>query len=512
MPEKEYDRILSRNFLKPCIYAMSAIFAAAFLCIFFNSAVSMAANVSVRTSPILLFSGALIMLAALAAFYIFTENKCTKNRTFAQKAPAYIFAFCQILMLARQIYLTVTLDYKPMSDSLFVDTAAKNFALGGSFADLTNGLNGHAYYYDRFPNNWGILIFLSFAYRILYLTFGEIPEYTPQVISIICIQLSMLVLYKISGLIFNDAPQRIFSAVFASTLPVFALYSQIFYTDVLSMPFVILSICFFIKAIKSEKTSGFALNTISSSVFLGIGYTIKGSAAVILAAVIIYALLKIKLPKAACTAAAACAAVYILNLLVFNTGLALGVSDRERLEQQRVPMIHWVMMSFVGNGGFNAGEYRYTVKHKGIENKKLADLERLDELIGETDGGEFLAHLTEKSMFTWNSGKYYAVHHFSATESSRVLWVIKSSRAYRIYCDGIHLVMLLLMLISAAGGLFRGRADDMFFIRLTVFGLALFLLIWETRSRYLVNFVPLFVLMSADGMGYLYSLCRKFFK
>lgn len=452
------------------------------------------------------------MLILLASFYIFLENKCTKNRTIAQKAPAYIFAFCQIFMLARQIYLTVTLDYEPMSDSLFVDTAAKNFALGGSFADLTNGLNGHAYYYDRFPNNWGILIFLSFVYRILYLTFGSISEYTPQVIGIICIQLSMFVLFKISKLIFDNAPQRIFSAVFASLLPVFVLYSQIFYTDVLSMPFVILSVYFFLKAMKSEKTSGYALNTVISSVFLGIGYTIKGSAAVLLAAFIIYALLKKKLTKAVCTAAGAAAAVYILNLLVFNTGLALGISNKDRLEQQRVPMIHWVMMSFVGNGGFNIDEYRFTVKHKGIENKKLADSARLDELINDTDSGKFLAHLTEKSMFTWNSGKYYAVHHFGATEKSRVLWVIKSSRAYRIYCDGIHHVMLLLMLISALGGLVRARADNMFFIRLSVFGLALFLLIWETRSRYLVNFVPLFVLMSADGMRVLCALCQSFFK
>ena len=37
-------------------------------------------------------------------------------------------------------------------------------------------------------------------------------------------------------------------------------------------------------------------------------------------------------------------------------------------------------------------------------------------------------------------------------------------------------------------------------MQLAVFGLFLFLLIWETRSRYLVNFVPVFLLLGADGL------------
>ena len=37
-------------------------------------------------------------------------------------------------------------------------------------------------------------------------------------------------------------------------------------------------------------------------------------------------------------------------------------------------------------------------------------------------------------------------------------------------------------------------------IRILVFGIALFLLVWETRSRYLFNFTPLFLIVAAQGM------------
>ena len=38
-------------------------------------------------------------------------------------------------------------------------------------------------------------------------------------------------------------------------------------------------------------------------------------------------------------------------------------------------------------------------------------------------------------------------------------------------------------------------------MQLAVFGLFLFLLIWETRSRYLINFVPIFILLGLDGIA-----------
>ena len=46
----------------------------------------------------------------------------------------------------------------------------------------------------------------------------------------------------------------------------------------------------------------------------------------------------------------------------------------------------------------------------------------------------------------------------------------------------------------------KGEGREAQAMQIALFGLFLFLLIWETRSRYLVNFAPVFILLSIDGI------------
>ena len=45
-------------------------------------------------------------------------------------------------------------------------------------------------------------------------------------------------------------------------------------------------------------------------------------------------------------------------------------------------------------------------------------------------------------------------------------------------------------------------------LRLSIFGLFLFLLIWETRSRYLVNYLPVMQIISFIGIERLYEFLK----
>jgi len=44
---------------------------------------------------------------------------------------------------------------------------------------------------------------------------------------------------------------------------------------------------------------------------------------------------------------------------------------------------------------------------------------------------------------------------------------------------------------------------------LGMLGIMIFLLIWETRSRYLVNFIPYFVLLSYFGIEQIHQFLEK---
>lgn len=455
------------------------------------------------------FGNAFIYLAVtllwliIAATIFILLRKYTKNAKISKLVtPNRVYAFCSIVMLILQIYLVFELRYKPVHDSLYVDTAARNFAYDGNFENMYNGIEHKSKYFSRFPNNWGILLLLSFIYRIVFLIFGRVPYMTTKMLNIILIQISVFFMFLTAKLIFKDKPRQIFSAVFAAIMPVFYLYTPIFYTDTLTMPFVIAAVYCFLRSIKAKSRKSAVLWTISSALLVGVGYTFKGSLCVILVALVIYGFMKKKALSAFLSAVSLVTALVLCNMLVFNLGLAMGISTPQKLERERIPTVHWVMMSLVGNGGFNVEEYRYTISFKSYDEKKAANIERIKQHISDYTPRGFIDHLVEKSNFTWNSGKYYAVHHLDDCKKSSLHTMIKSGRLFRIYCDTVHLLMILLMLFSFIGGAMKKRCTPMFLIRLAVFGLTLFLLIWETRSRYLVNFLPLFILMSADGMRF----------
>ena len=69
-----------------------------------------------------------------------------------------------------------------------------------------------------------------------------------------------------------------------------------------------------------------------------------------------------------------------------------------------------------------------------------------------------------------------------------------------------HLVILITILISSI----YYKKDFNLISRISLFGLFLFLLIWETRSRYLINYLPIMQIIAFEGVEYLYRIiCVK---
>ena len=57
-----------------------------------------------------------------------------------------------------------------------------------------------------------------------------------------------------------------------------------------------------------------------------------------------------------------------------------------------------------------------------------------------------------------------------------------------------------MMAISAFRSIIRPSVNENVLFRGVVFAIFVFLLIWETRSRYLYNFTPAFILLAVDGL------------
>lgn len=488
------------------IKSFSAVFLLFFGYVFAVSLLEICGN-SDKASE-LIVSLILTVLILAAAVFVYRRLSLLEDKLDV-KTLNKIFVIVALVMLALQIIFIILLGYKPISDSRYVDTAARNFACTGSFDNMYNGIEDHNKYFSRFPNNWCILMLLSFIYRAFYLIFGSVPGSSYAVINLIAIHLAVFFMFLTAREIFKRKSDVVFSLFIILVLPVMYLYSPILYTDTLSMPFVAAAVYCFIRFMRSKKTSAQILWALLTSLLVGFGYSIKGSVGVLMVAFAIYMFLKRKVVRAISVTALLAAAIVLFNSLVFSLGLSLGISNEKKLEKYRMPTIHWVMMGMVGDGGFNKDEFRYTISFKSYDEKIAADKERIKEHINNYDLKGFSDHIRKKTAFTWSDGKYYSYHHLKSAENKPLRYFVNNGKKFGALCSAIHFSMLFLMLISFLHGFTKRHIDLMFMIRMLVFGLGLFLLIWETRSRYLINFVPLFVLVSADGMRCLNALIAR---
>lgn len=94
--------------------------------------------------------------------------------------------------------------------------------------------------------------------------------------------------------------------------------------------------------------------------------------------------------------------------------------------------------------------------------------------------------------------------------------MLADGKYYRIvfyYCQIFHFTMLLGIIVSIGYSIKNGRKEKAIISisKLSIFGLLIFLLLWETRSRYMLNFIPIYILTWVSGIIYFQKDAKKMF-
>lgn len=284
------------------------------------------------------------------------------------------------------------------------------------------------------------------------------------------------------------------------------LYGSIFYTDTLSMPFVSLGLWLAQRWSEGARRPALAA-AMGLAAFLA--FRLKPTAFFLyLALVLLWALRRGGAAKAAA-----------LGLAVFAACMALwqvwlghnSVLDTSRIEEYRLPPLHYVMMGLKNPGGYDEADHfasqalpdaaARTEFAKGEIARRLADYGPLG----------FLDHLRQKLAYTWADGSWYGAHKLGIDPvSPGVLqqWVADTGGywpLFRAAANGAQLLVCLGLAACAFDQARRGdKADSLLWSCLVaLLGVGLFLLVWETRSRYLVGVLPLILPLCARGLGVL---------
>ncbi len=421
-------------------------------------------------SAVIPFSWLTIPVGACICFFIARKlNQLESNSMTLYEYRRISVIMCTLLFTA-QLITAIFADFTPKNDLSYVCIGAKNIILGN---DISRNLPDYQPdYFEIYPNNHMLFIVIYLLYKIEFELTGSMSDFLPTAVNLIGLNVSYILLCRCAEMIHE--PSRAFvCAVRGMIFTPFITYTSFFYTDSMAMPLVTFSAYLYLKYKKSGKIS----MLIICGAFIGIAYRMKGSSLVLLIAILIEMTVNHRKIKDFLALVLPCP---VFCKIISETALKILHISHETIKEKSFPLIHWIMMSADGKGGYNRDDFLFTHSLYGAE-KVSADFARLTEKLSNQGFSGFLIHIVKKISYTWENCAFMAGYYYNDSFSSKVFYVTT------FFC---HFTVLFSILMGIKKG-----TDKTFLLRLCLFGLIIFLLIWETRCRYLVSFFPLFMLI-----------------
>lgn len=509
MNENRLSKVLNRIF--HIVFLLC--FGATFVCILLAGFKSEKLGYSTK-ERLLVILGFVILLAVITGVYIFiqkfnTRPKIKVKRQLTDKHIKIIIFSVAGVMLAIQLLMGYLLQMEPVTDMRYLNRYSMDFAKTGNFDLIQQDCEKGSVYLIRYPNNFAIVFLLSFIYRIGYLIFGYIPTWLPVVFNAFAINIAVILTVFTAKKLFGNR-KAIFVLALCFFFAPYYTYVPYYYTDSISMPFCVASIYLFVCAVKSDTKYKKYILMALCGVFTFIGFKLKGSIIILLAVAIVYLVLKFGIKKILCFSLALIVGFGSINVAYSAIFNSMNIVTEEQSDKYEYPVTHWIMMGLKGLGHYNLEDSQYTQSFPTKEEKQEANIEVIKERIEDFGVSGLISHIASKVKWTWEDGTYYISHHIEKPIRENILheFVLNNGEyhlIFYIYSCGFQLFLLFMICVSIFKGCMKPEINLMTFLKGIVFACLIFFIIWETRSRYLYNFTPIFILLSADGMDYMVS-------
>ena len=375
-------------------------------------------------------------------------------------------------------------------------------------------------YLQNYPNNLLLFLFMKIVHSLTFL----------QVLNMIAIDFSIAISYFTAKNLFNKQTAKYSILLFMSSIG-FSPWFLNTYSDTFVLPFVSLGIFF----LSRYNQSGIApkyriMSLLSAGFFSSIAYYLKPSAIIfVIAYFLIYIVKQRKLKPLLISFI-----VFFIGVLVFAIPFTLYKNNQTYIQfdkNKAFPMTHFLMLGISKNGMYNVPDVRLTRSAKTAKEKKKVNIDvfkqRLKKLgtLGYVkflyvkycktvrdgtyawgaDGGGKTGFLVTNNInpseklspfIHSNFGKF--LRSFIYTDSNGKGYANgKNTFFFRFFAQIIYIIMILGILLSTL----KARYDfKVMWLLLSMIGLMAFLLLFEGgRSRYLIQALPVFVILAAYG-------------
>lgn len=458
---------------------------------------------SVSAEAAYLVPGILIFLAVLCAAYVLLS----KFENVIEKYFKYIIIGFAAVMLISNITLGIMQRFSPTWDFAAVYHSAVQWHNTGTFTDWYD-------YHMYITNNIGEMAVLKVLFDVVGF-FGVDDCFAAAVVFCAVLLTAAMSLTAIVAKMQYGARFGGFAIVMWLLTPTMYFAAAFFYTETMSLPFIIFGYFFFLTAGKADTKRSKLIYYLLMGFSFGLGGVIKMTALIPLIAIII-ALLIGKNPKRAAVCAASAGAFFMAITLLINGVIYTYHLDKEVAKEQNMPLTHWVMMGLKGFGGYDPDDFTFTrsfdTHEEAAEAVKKEIYARLDKL-----GYKGVAELiTNKTRLDYSDGGHdltgYSV---DGPFNHPVLykWLNPKGELHSKYeyCANDIMLAAYILAMVAAFCLALGRNKEGRRLTeylppfLALLGQWMFLMMWEGANRYTFNHITMLYLCAVFGIAFFKS-------
>ena len=419
------------------------------------------------------------------------------------------------LFFVVQLNIAWSIHFKTDWDSGTVADTAYQLAFSPELSDC--------WYVSVYPNNCLIIILFSYIYRILSMIQISNLYFGLQIIMVIIVHVSAYLVALLSYFITRNYIISIISMVIFNGLIGLSPWIIIPYSDimVIPVPLIILILWYLSKCNRPFPLK--VLCWIMISIISVIGYHLKPTSFILAIAIIIYEILNLgnknsNFKQTALLCAFCAFAFFVTNLCLDNYYISIFSNSLDK--DSAMPPTHFMMMGLKGYGGWNAEDYQYTLSINGYSEKIQANLNVIVERLKNYGIYGYIKFLIKKytwtisdATFFWGKeGTFFSMTPYPDTWYKQ-FWqalFLPDGSLYSLYVFYANFIWTFILTVSCFNLIFKDTNKFIFSIKLAIIGLTIYLLVFETRSRYLIQFSSLYVIMAACGIWKLnIYLCKS---
>lgn len=366
-------------------------------------------------------------------------------------------------------------------------------------------------YFQKFSNNYPFTILLYYLCRGLRFMGVQCYAQVLMVLNIVMIDISgvfaLKLVHMLKGRVWRAKLLLLF--LLCPTTYVWIVFS---YTNTFSMPFVMGTLYFGIKAMRGRKWR--IGNTVLAAVLGAVGYQIRPSTIIPVVAIVIGIVLTMRIRQFR----EKCMLVLIIAVIFAGIMAASSAVCRMHLKNpdsdKTFPFTHWIMMGMntEKNGFVNEEDVLFTMSFPQKEEKVKHNLKVIKKRLIQMKPAGYAALLINKLELVWGLGTDgYQGYYSNGEDISGLHQYFAGDRGglAAVYCQIFRCVTFLFALFSVYYQLKRRGKGEIFIVSLTMLGAILFFLIWEANKKYNICFMEPALILMCDGVSRGWELARK---